>query len=161
MSPTNPFRRRALTPAVVGALLLGAGSGCQSGNNEARPTQSPATMTMPPVSMSIAPTNPTGPITKHPTMTLSRARGPRGATTFVKVVDCPASSPDQLVWHDSANLVTHVPSPAPYRVVAIHRSGTGATATFKVLPADHLGKGILEVLCAGVGNATAAFVVTH
>lgn len=101
-------------------------------------------------------------VTIRPAMSLSRARGPVGTAVSVTTVNCPSTQPDVLNWHDSANLATtHAASPSPYREINVRRSGTTATAVFVVLPADHLGRGLLVQFCGGSGgNATADFDVT-
>ena len=45
------------------------------------------------------------------------------------------------------------------RIYGLHRSGDSVTGTFTVLRSDHRGRGVLDLFCGSVGNATATFVV--
>ena len=101
------------------------------------------------------------------TLTLSRASGAAGIRVIVSGRDClkPRGQADTLAWHDHYYWLHDREKQPPvgvWRSIPVQRlSATAVRAVFVVRKSDHLGRGLLDLFCAGKGNATATFVVTR
>jgi len=102
-----------------------------------------------------------------PRLSLSRTSGAAGTRVLVIGRNCtmPVAQADTLAWHDRYYRLHDIEKRPPLRVwrsIPVRRtSATTVHAVFTVLRTDHIGRGLLDLLCGSRGNATATFLVTR
>ena len=103
----------------------------------------------------------------YPVLHLSRTSGPAGTRVVVVAQHCsePFAQADTLAFHDAYYWLHDREKKPPmgvWRSIPVTRtSATTVRAVFTVRRTDHLGRGLLDLLCGTGGNATAIFRVTE
>lgn len=103
---------------------------------------------------------------ERPTLSLSRASGGPGTRVLIVGRGCtkPYAQRDTLAWHDHFYWRHDIEKRPPlgiWRSIPVFRtSRTTVRAMFVVRRSDHPGRGLLDLLCGGTGNAIATFDVT-
>lgn len=103
----------------------------------------------------------------HPSLTLSRSSGSAGTRVFIVGRGCikPVGQPDVLAWHDHyywRHDIEKRPPLGVWRAIPLVRTSmTTVRSIFVVRRTEHLGRGLLDLMCRTGGNAIATFVVTR
>lgn len=87
--------------------------------------------------------------------------GPRGTLVRLEVGGCPPPAGGYSGFFADGAALAHPDQPSYRHPVRLSPTANdSATGTYSISPDDSTGRGLFEVLCAGAGNATAAFTVT-